>query len=60
MAVPGMVRSFSAKSMSVTGPYQIETGYVYVSGGDVGTAHVSGGDAGHGYTSGGDVGQVTG
>ncbi len=44
----------------VMGPFQIETGHGYVSGGDVGTAYVSGGAAGHGYVSGGDVGQVNG
>jgi hypothetical protein len=46
--------------VALAGPFQIETGHAYVSGGDVGTAYVSGGAAGHGYVSGGDVGQVNG
>lgn len=44
----------------VEGPYQIETGHAYVSGGDVGQEHIAGGDTGHVYISGGDVGQKNG
>ena len=44
----------------VGGPYQIEAGHAFVSGGDVGQEHIAGGDVGQVYVSGGDVGQNNG
>ncbi len=47
MATPGRVQGFVAKTaVTVTEPYQIETGHAYISGGDVGQGYVSGGDVG--------------
>lgn len=56
----GLYSGILAAAVVALGPFQIETGHGYVSGGDIGTIYVSGGDVGHGYVSGGNIGQVNG